>query len=147
MRDLFFRIEPRFAWEAGKGRSGFRFSVSFGFLPSVSLFALASGLCLTFLLFFPFLAAFVEVDGAAILFSVSVVDAVAIVAIAIVDVVAIADVVAIVVVDAVAFVDIVDFVDVVDVVVMCPSSTESSGEAGVLTRGLRDQVGCLDILF
>ena len=63
------------------------------------------------------------------------------------DVVAIADVVAIVVVDAVAIVDIVDFVDVVDVVVMCPSSTESSGEAGVLPRGLRDQVGCLDILF
>ena len=157
MRDLFFWIGPRFAWEAGKGRSGFGFSVSFGFLPSVSLFALASGLCLTFLLFFPFLAAFVEVDGAAILFSVSVVDAVAIVAIVdfvdfvdivdIFDVVAIADVVAIVVVDAVAIVDIVDFVDVVDVVVMCPSSTESSGEAGVLPRGLRDQVGCLDILF
>ena len=145
MRDLFFRIEPRFAWEAGKGRSGFRFSVSFGVLFSAALF----GLCLTFLLFFPFLDAFVEVDGAVIPFSVSVVDAVAIVGIVdfvdFVDVVAIADVVdVVVVVDAAA---IVDFVDVVVIVTTCPSSTESSGEAGVLPRGLRDQVGCLDILF
>ena len=114
MRDLFFRIGPRLAWEAGKGRSGFGFSVSFGFLPSVSLFALASGLCLTFLLFFPFLAAFVEVDGAVIPFSVSVVDAVAIVAIvAIVDFVDFVDIVDIV--DIVKMVDIVDIVDTVDI--------------------------------
>ena len=48
--------------------------------------------------------------------------------------------------DGVAVVDV-DVVAVVDVAAMYPSSTEwmSSVEAGALTPGPRDQVGCLSI--
>ena len=51
------------------------------------------------------------------------------------------------IVDVVAVVDGVSILDVVDGVAMHPSSTKSmsSDEDGVLTPGLRDQVGCLHI--
>ena len=54
---------------------------------------------------------------------------------------------AVAVVDVIAVVDGVAIVAIVDGVAMRPSSTKSmsSGEAGVLTPGVRDQVGCLHI--
>ena len=79
----------------------------------------------------PFLAALVEVDAVATPLVVAVVDGVAVVD----DVAVVGDVA------------LVDVVAVVDGVAMRPSSTKlmSSGEAGALAPGLRDQVGCLNI--